>query len=101
MLEDEVLAYIAKAQTNIIEYTIEAYERVFKDKEHYYSNCSYIRYLEITRRNLKALSLILNSSFIKVKIRDYYKDRDFSYLIINYRGKIKVKSLRASSKPKV
>ena len=57
---------------------------VFKDKEYYYSNYSYIRFLEIIYRNPKALPLITNPSFIKIKIYNYYKDRDFSYLIINY-----------------
>ena len=35
-------------------------------------------------RNLKALLPNTNFSFIKIKIHDYYKDRDFSYLVINY-----------------
>jgi hypothetical protein len=35
-------------------------------------------------RNLKALLPNTNFNFIKVKIRNYSKDRDFSYLVINY-----------------
>ena len=53
------------------------------------------------RRNLKALLPNTNFSFIKVKIYDYSKDRDFSYLVINRQGKIKVKSLYTLTKAKV
>jgi hypothetical protein len=34
-------------------------------------------------------------------IYNYYKDKDFSYLVINYRGKVKVKSLYTLIKTKV
>ena len=63
---------------------IEAYKRVFEDKEYYYNNYSYIRFLEDIRRNLKAKPLTPNSYYIKIRVQEYYKDRDFSYLVINY-----------------
>jgi len=80
---------------------IEAYERVFEDKEYYYSNRFYIRFLEIIYRNPKARPLAPNNYYIKTKVLEYYKDRDFSYLVINYWGKIKVKTLYISLKLKV
>jgi len=52
-------------------------------------------------RNPKALLPNTNFSFIKTKIRDYSKDRDFSHLAINRWGKIKVKSSRTLTKAKV
>jgi hypothetical protein len=100
-LEGEVQSYVAIARANVIKRAIKAYERVFEDEERYYSNCSYVRFLETKRRNPKALPPNTDFSFIKTKIYDYSKDGDFSHLAINRRGKIEVKSSRALAKAKV
>ena len=91
---------MARTRINAITHAIEAYERVFEDKERYYSDYSYARFLEETRRNPKAKPPTPDSRYIKTRVQEYYKDRDFSYLVINRRGKVKVKTPRAPSKTK-
>jgi hypothetical protein len=59
---------MVQTRINTITHIIEAYKRVFEDKEHYYSNRSYIRFLEEIYRNPKAKPPTPNSHYIKTKV---------------------------------
>jgi hypothetical protein len=100
MLSKVAIAYINEVYKHAIKRVIIAYKSVFEDKEYCYSNYSYIKFLEMILKDPEAKPPHTNPYYIKAKIYEYYKDRDYSYLVINHWGKLEVKPKGAPSKAK-